>query len=672
MLSKVKRSFKLMKPLFDQKIYRNPVKTIKTLNSIQSRNFTKISKKTVKTLKNNFSQSPITPLQEKTSKIRNIAIIAHVDHGKTTMIDCLIKCLGHELDSERLMDKQQLEKEKGITISSKITSLKYKGYTINIVDTPGHQDFGGEVERVLSMVDGVLLLVCGSEGTKRQTRYVLEKAILNKLKPIVVVNKVDRDSTDIEKVEDSVINLICDMDVSEDYLEYKTLYSSAKQGWVINDIEDLGKKIKYKDMTFVLDQIIEEFECPKFEENEKDFSLLVSQVDRDKHFGKIIMGKVISGVAKVNDIFKIQNQKGEVIGEGKIARLIKKRGVEDYEIDEAIQGDLVGINGFENASLTDIITSSSEKIYIECPKIDPPLISVDILPNNSPFAGGDPSNKIALYAIKKRIEEEVERDGALNFEEGTGNTIRLFARGDLHISILLEKMRREGYELQATSPTILYKTINGKKYEPIELVKVQVQFDKVSQIMDKIMKRLGNIIENININEEYQLIEADIPSRGLLGFQMEVMAETKNDAKITTEFLEYQKHRGPLDLKPKNMLISSATGKVTTYGMKDLEKFGSFFVKPGNEVYKGQILGISRDFEMEINPCKMKRMTNIRAAGVDETIRLSPPKLFTIEEALGFIGGEEYLELVPNQIRLRKIELDSTLRKKYRKQSKNY
>lgn len=664
MLSKVKRSLKTLKHYFpkNSQISQNQ-KIFQTLLKSQKKTFSQLNtlKSLLKLQKNNFSK-------EKTKKIRNIAIIAHVDHGKTTMIDCLIKSLGYNLDSERLMDKQQLEKEKGITISSKITSLNYKDHTINIVDTPGHQDFGGEVERVLSMVDGVLLLVCGSEGTKRQTRYVLEKAILNKLKPIVVVNKVDRESTDIEKVEDSIINLICDMDVSEEYLEYKTLYSSAKQGWVIDDIEDLGKKERYRDMSFVLDQIIEEFESP-VSCGEKEFSMLVSQIDRDKHFGKIVIGKVVSGFAKVNDVFKIQNQNGDVVGEGKIARILKKRGVDDYEINEAIQGDLIGLNGFEKACLTDIITSSDKIVKIDCPKIDPPLLSVDILPNNSPFAGGDPSNKIALYAIKQRIEEECERDGALQFKEGLGNTIRIFARGDLHISILLEKMRREGYELQATSPTILYKTINGKKHEPIELIKVQIHFDKVSQIMDKIMKRLGNIRENININENYQLIEADIPSRGLLGFQMEVMAETKNDAKITTEFLNYELHRGRLDLKPKNMLISSATGKVTTYGMKDLERFGSFFVKPGHEVYKGQILGISHEFEMEINACKMKRMTNIRAAGFDEAVRLSPPKIFTIEEALGFIGGEEYLELVPSQIRLRKIELDSTLRKKTRKLS---
>ena len=611
----------------------------------------------------------IQTIDEGKSKIRNVAIIAHVDHGKTTLVDMLLKSSGQEILSERTMDSEELEKEKGITIIAKVTTLKYKEYTINIVDTPGHQDFGGEVERVLSMVDGVILLVCATEGTMRQTRFVLQKAIDHKLKPMVIINKVDRDTANVNDVENSIFDLFCSFNIPESYLEYETLYGSAKHGFITDNKNDIADKSKHKTMTMILDKIIENFTSPKTletSETYQTFNMQVNQLERDNIHGLLLRGKIDSGYAEIGSTVKVFDTDKNLISTEQISRIFKSVGKIRTEQERAIAGDIVTIAGVSKAKLTNLITSSNSPKDIHAPSIEPPLMSIDIIPNNSPFAGTNGSKKMSLYDIRIRLEEETEKDLALKIE-CFNNKIKLLGRGDLHLGVILEKMRREGYEFQTSCPTIECKEEKGELLEPLEEIIIEIKFNYISSVLEKVMSRNGTMLDSTNLSNDYQRLKINLCSRAAIGLHSELISETNNDVKFESNLIGYQPFDKNLKKARKNMLISCAEGKVTSYAMRDLERFGVYFIKPGTRVYKGQVVGISKDLEMEINPCKEKALKNVRTTEAEEKIFLSPPKTFTIEDAITFIGEDEYLEITPMFLRIRKIELESALRKKNKK-----
>ena len=516
------------------------------------------------------------------------------------------------------MDSGELEREKGITIESKVTSFMYKDYLINIVDTPGHQDFGGEVERVLSMVDGVLLLVCATEGTMRQTKYVMEKAYSHGLKLTLVVNKVDRSSTRIDEVEEEVLELLFDLNVDESYLEYKTFYSSAKLFAGFNDIQEVKEFIKdnkgkdindmavdptsNKGMGKILDYLIENITPPKcigtFEETPK---MLISQIEHDILFGKIVRGKIESGHIKIGDQLASYNSKRKLIERSKITKIFKSNGLYREEIQEAYAGDIVGISGFGKTGITDTISSAKEPFSINSPEIDKPMVCIEIIPNNSPGSGKAEGSKLAFSDIKARIQKETERDLALAMKVEGSTKVLLFGRGELHIGVVLEKMRREGYEIMATCPKITMKMINGVKMEPIEHLELICDLKYVSLVLDLLMSRQANILDQKPTGEEdYQQITCEIPTRGMLGLKMILQSESDNTITFEHNFLKWEEHKGGMEKKQKNSLISSCDGTATAYAINGLEKFGMFYVKPGQKIYTGQVVGISTDKEHNI------------------------------------------------------------------------
>ena len=603
----------------------------------------------------------------KQTKIRNLAIIAHVDHGKTTLVDSLLKAAGQGVDVERAMDSNELEQEKGITIVAKATSVFHKGYTINIIDTPGHQDFGGEVERVLSMVDGVLLVVCSTEGAMKQTKFVLKKAIIHGLKPIVVINKVDRPSSRINEVENDIFDLFCSETEDDKFLSYVTLYTSAKKGFVVDEKGKVKDESKHQDMSLILDKIIESLPSPKVEEDEqsyKNFKLLATQMDKDIIHGNLIRGKIESGFLEVGSALRVFDQNKNLIQSSIVSKLFVNLGMTRIEIQRAVAGDIVTIAGFDKAKLTHTFTTSEEPLSIPCTVLDPPLMSIEMIPNNSPFAGLNGAKKMSLFDLKQRLEEEADRDLALHFKANKSNNITLMGRGDLHIGVLLERMRREGYEFQITSPTIILKQEKGVTMEPFEVVKIEVKFTFIANLMDKILNRNATLIDSVNLPDDYQQVTVEMISRAAIGFNSELISETNNDVKYESKFMGYKEFDKLFKKSRRNVLICSTSGRVTSYAMRDLEKFGVFLIKPGHQVYGGQIIGVSKDREMEINPTREKHLSNVRNTESEEAIRLSPPKVFSIEEAMTFLLDDEYLEITPTQVRLRKIELTPALRKR--------
>lgn len=617
------------------------------------------------------TENVIKYIQEKNKKIRNLAIIAHVDHGKTTLVDSLLKAAGQGINMERAMDSNELEQEKGITIVAKSTSVLYKDYKINIIDTPGHQDFGGEVERVLSMVDSVLLVVCSSEGTMKQTKFVLKKAIMHGLKPIVVINKVDRPSSRIDEVENDIFDLFCSETDDDKFLSYVTLYTSAKKGFVVDNKAFANDLSKHQPMTLILDKIIESLPSPQIDDpltSHNVFKLLATQMERDVISGNLIRGKIYSGFVEPGSTLRVYDVNKTLIQTGIVSKMFINLGIERLEIRRAVAGDIVTLAGFEKARLTHSFTSLDVPFSIDCPKLDPPLMTIELIPNNSPFAGQNGAKKMSLFDLRTRLEEEAERDLALQIKSNTGNKVVILGRGDLHIGILLERMRREGYEFQITSPTIVLKQENGVTLEPQELITIDVKFTFMSILMEKVLNRNAILKDSVNLPDDYQRIIVELSSRAAIGFNSELISETNNDVKYESTFIGYKEYDKIFKKVRRNVLLASSTGKVTSYGMRDLERFGTFFIKPGNMIYKGQVIAISKDLEMEINPTKEKKLSNVRNTESEEAIRLIPPKIFTIEEAMTFILEDEYLEITPIQIRIRKIELNSELRKRYNKQ----
>ena len=609
-------------------------------------------------------------------KIRNIAIIAHVDHGKTTLVDALLKQTDLELNKTCAMDSGDLEREKGITIVAKVTSLSYKGHRINIVDTPGHQDFGGQVERSLSLVDGVLLVVCACEGIMKETRFVLEKAMEKGLKPIVFINKVDREAANITETENTVFDLFCSLTSDESQLDYTTFYGSGRSAFAVADRKDLANKPD--SMSPILDAILDLVPPPKAQYDpthdyvkDPKFLFQVAQIDRDQYFGKIARGRIEEGQISIGTPVKFFTNEGKAKGIGTITKITKAVGVQSYLMKTACAGDIISICGVEKATLGDVIVAGDLKVSYAGRKqtVDPPLLSVEIVANLSPFAGSNGATKVSFTEIAKRLEDEAEKDPALRVER-KGQKIRLFGRGDLHLGVVLENMRREGFEFEVNAPrTETKKDEKGFDLEPIEEITIELPHEKLSMLIEKLVARRAELLDSVQVDDKYQKVVAKIPSRGALGLNSELISDTNNDVKYDTHLVGYERVDGVFKKPRKPALTCSTTGSVTFYAMKHIEQWGSFFIKPGQKVFEGQVIGfcIEKDKEMNLNPCKEKHLTNVRSTEKEEHVTLTSAKTFTLEEAIGFVDQDELIEVSPAGIRLRKMELNADARRRNQK-----
>ncbi|CAD8060651.1 unnamed protein product [Paramecium primaurelia] len=598
---------------------------------------------------------------------RNVAIIAHVDHGKTTLVDALLRASGcaNEYDS---MDSNALEKEKGITILSKVTGVTFGGNKINIVDTPGHQDFGGEVERIMSMVDGVCLLVCATEGPMAQTRFVLQKALQSNLKPIVIINKVDRPSARPVEVEHEIFNLFCDLEAPSESLDYPLYFCSGKEGWVRKGSMEAEKQ----GLEDVLETIVETIPPPQIG-TESSFKMLVSQQESHPYYGKIVIGKIHQGEIKLNDKILAVDQQGKLVETAKVLKILRRYGMQQLEMARAVAGDIVQVAGFTNAIVTNTLNEMGKNDVIPSIPIDPPMISVSIGVNTGPLAGKE-GTKLNAQQIKERLMREGQSDVALQVmvkdKSDDSACVQLLGRGDLHLAILLENMRREGFEMQVSPPQIVTKKCpdTGKTLEPMEKVTIEIDQQYMTGLIDKMSQRKAIYEDCINIDKTRVKLIFSAPTRGLVGLRAELINDTRGTAIMQQQFLGYQEYRGTLKKNLKGAIISMAAGVCQGYALEDIQKFGPLFVKPGSKVYVGQVIGEHKlEQDIEVNPIREKKLTNVRTVLADEKISLFPPKVFTLEDVIAYIRDDELVEVTPKDLRIRKKELDSTLRKTQRK-----
>jgi GTP-binding protein len=604
----------------------------------------------------------------------SVAIIAHVDHGKTTLLDALLRDANKQAKAasgERVMDHNDLEKERGITIVSKATSFVHEGVTVNILDTPGHADFGAEVQRVMSMVDGVCLLVDAYEGPMAQTKYVLAKALQCGLKPIVVINKVDRPITRVEEVESEILDLFCELDASEDQLEYPTLYSSGKNGWAATTAEfgDQGQNMKP-----LLDAIVQHTPPPRAEP-EEPFRMLVSIMESDNsiHLGKVLVtGRVMSGSAPVGSKIKAMDAHGNVVEEGTMVKVMTRDGMSRRELPRAEAGGIVTIAGLENARVTHTVCDPSVTEPLASLPIDPPTISMFFSVNDSPLAGEERGNKLTTQQIKVRLDKELESNVAISVSKPVNaqrESYEVRGRGEMQLGILVENMRREGYELSVSPPQVLMKTIDGVQHEPAEEVMVDCHRDHMGLVMEAMVARKCDMVESEPQENDRQKMKFVGPTRGLVGFRIELVRASRGDAVITSLFHGYIPHCGRIKQVRKGVMVSTAPGTATSYTLAKLEARGILFIKPGDEIYEGQVVGeTNKADDMLCNPCKTKAVTNVRAAGKEDGIRLIPAVEFQLEEAMAYIENDELLEVTPKKVRIRKLTLEA---KKRRGESKS-
>ncbi|MGP1598797.1 translational GTPase TypA [Peptoanaerobacter stomatis] len=602
--------------------------------------------------------------------IRNIAIIAHVDHGKTTLVDALLKQSGifreNQEIQERVMDSNDLERERGITILSKNTAIHYKNAKINIIDTPGHADFGGEVERVLKMVNGVILVVDSFEGPMPQTRFVLKKALELNLPVLVCINKVDRPEGRAEEVVDEVLELLLELDESERYLDSHFIFASAIGGWATDDLS-----VKKDNMEDMYEAILKYMPAP-----EGDFDappkMLISTIDYNEYIGRIGVGKVESGIIKVNQEMLLmnhldENKKVKV----KIGKLYEYDGLKRVEVSEAKMGSIVAISGIEDLQIGDTLTDPSNPNTIEFVNISEPTIAMTFSVNDSPFAGQE-GKFVTSRQIKDRLQKELNTNISLRVEEtDSADAFKVSGRGELHLSILMETMRREGYEFQVSKPEVLFKTdINGKKLEPMEIAVIDVPEEFMGSVMEKMGLRKGEMKNMIQSKGGYVRLEFSIPTRGLIGYRSEFLTDTKGNGIINTLFDKYDEYKGAIETRSRGSLVAFESGVAVTYGLYNAQERGILFVEPGEKVYSGQVVGLNaRPEDIDVNVCKRKQATNMRASGSDDALRLSPAKKMSLEETLEFIDDDELIELTPISMRIRKRILDKAQRAKAR--SKN-
>lgn len=592
--------------------------------------------------------------------IRNIAIIAHVDHGKTTLVDKMLLAgqlfRANESVGELMLDSNELERERGITILSKNVSIEYKGVKINIIDTPGHADFGGEVERVLNMADGVLLLVDAFEGPMPQTRFVLQKALEIGLQPIVVINKVDKPNCRPDEVQEAVFDLMFNLEATEDQLDFPTVYGAAKKGWMSEDWKN-----ETEDITYLLDQILEHIPAPTRLEGTPQ--MLVTSLDYSSYVGRIAIGRVHRGVIRENSEVSLVKRDGS-ISKSRIKELYEFVGFGRRRALEVGSGDICAIVGVDGFEIGDTIADPIEPEALKPIAIDEPTMSMVFTINNSPFFGRD-GKFVTSRHIHDRLMKELDKNLALRVERSTETDLwTVFGRGVLHLSVLIETMRREGYELQVGQPRVIFKEIDGVRCEPIEDMTISVPEEYASKMIDSVTRRKGELTVMDTRNDRIHL-EFSIPSRGIIGLRSLLMTLSAGEAVVAHRFNSFQPYRGEIEKRENGSMISMDTGTSVAYGMDKLKDRGVFFVFPGEDVYAGQVVGESnKEGEMVINVNKTKKLTNVRASGTDDKATLPPPVLFSLEEALEYIKEDEYVEVTPKHMRMRKIILDENERKR--------
>ena len=596
-------------------------------------------------------------------KLRNIAIIAHVDHGKTTLIDSIMKQSGMFRDNqsvdERIMDSGDLEKERGITILAKPTSIQWKDTRINIIDTPGHADFGGEVERVLSMTDGVILLTDAAEGPMPQTKFVLSKALAQGLKPIVIINKVDRPDARPDAVIDEVFDLFVSLDATDAQLDFPILYAAGRDGWCIKELDEPKENLHA-----LLDLILDYVEPPKVETN-KPFAMLSTLLDSDPYLGRCLVGRVEQGTAKVNDTVKAINLDGEQIESGRLTKLFKFEGTQRTPVEEVQTGDIICIAGLARASVADTICNPDVITPISSTPIDPPTMSITITVNDSPLSGLE-GKKVTSTVIRERLLAEAETNVAISFSENDNkDAFEIGGRGELQLGVLVETMRREGYELTVSRPHVVYKIDeNGNKLEPVEEVIIDVDDGYASTVIDSMNKRKAEMLDMRNSSGKTRLI-FKAPSRALIGYQSKFLTDTRGTGVINRLFNSYGPHKGEIATRRNGALISTQTGVAVAYAIFNLQDRGVMFIDPQTKVYQGMIVGEhNRPNDLEINILKGKQLTNVRASGTDEAVKLVTPRKMSLEQMMSYINDDEVLEVTPENLRLRKQYLDPHARKK--------
>ncbi|PJB70645.1 MAG: translational GTPase TypA [Alphaproteobacteria bacterium CG_4_9_14_3_um_filter_47_13] len=596
-------------------------------------------------------------------KLRNIAIIAHVDHGKTTLIDSIMKQSGmfregQKVD-ERLMDSNDLEKERGITILAKCTSVKWDDIRINIIDTPGHADFGGEVERVLGMTDGVILLIDAAEGPLPQTKFVLGKALALKLRPIVIINKIDRADARSEEVLNEVFDLFVSLDASDEQLDFPTLYASGRDGWSVRDLSEPRENLHS-----LLETVISHVPPPQVEEG-KPFAMLATLLSYDPYLGRCLTGRVVHGSAKVNENVKAMSLDGKTLETGRLTKLLTFEGTNKVPVDQVHAGDIICIAGLTEASVADTICHPDVTTPLEATPIDPPTMAVSISVNDSPFAGQE-GKKVTSTVIRERLLSEAETNVAITFGESEGKDVfEIGGRGELQLGVLIETMRREGFEMIVSRPRVLLREENGQTLEPIEEVIIDVDEEYSSTVIDAMNRRKADMTDMRSSGAGKTRITFLAPSRGLIGYQSRFLTDTRGTGVINRLFHSYAPYKGDIPQRRNGALISNDTGTAVAYAIFNLQDRGVMFIGHQTPVYQGMIVGEhSRDNDLEINVLKGKKLTNMRASGTDEAVTLTPPRRMSLEEMMAYVNEDELLEVTPKNLRLRKKFLCPNERKR--------
>ena len=601
--------------------------------------------------------------------LRNFAIIAHVDHGKTTLVDGLLRQTGAVRDNqqvaERAMDSGDLERERGITILAKCTSVEYGGTRFNIVDTPGHADFGGEVERILSMVDGVLLLVDAAEGPMPQTKFVTGKALDLGLRPIVVINKVDRPDQRADTVLDEVFDLFAGLDADEDQLDFPVMYASAKEGWAAGDPDGP------RDSLTPLFEVIRDHVPPPGAEPDGHFAMLATTLEADPYLGRVLTGKIASGRVATNMTVKALSRTGDVLEETRLTKLLAFRGLERAPVESAEAGDIVALAGFQKATVADTLCAAEAEDALEARPIDPPTLAMTFANNDSPLAGTE-GDKVTSRVIGDRLRAEAEGNVAIRVTRtGDENTFEVAGRGELQLAVLIETMRREGFELSISRPRVVYREDeNGNRMEPVEEVTIDVDEEFSGPVVEKLGRRRAELVEMKTGERGKRRLVFMAPSRALIGYHGEFMTDTRGTGVLNRVFSGYARYKGAIDARRNGVLISLENGKAVAYALWNLEERGPMFIGAGEKVYGGMIIGEhSRGGDLEVNPLKAKQLTNIRAAGKDDAVDLTKPIEMTLDKAIAYIGDDELVEVTPESVRLRKRHLDPHERKRHAKKA---
>lgn len=597
----------------------------------------------------------------KREDIRNIAIIAHVDHGKTTLVDALLRQSNifheHERLEERVMDSNDLEKERGITILSKNTSVRFKDHKINIVDTPGHADFGGEVERVLRMVDSVLLVVDSYEGPMPQTKFVLKKALELGHMPIVVINKIDKRDARPNDVINEVFDLFLELGATDEQCDFTVIYASAREGFAKLELEDESTT-----MMPLFDTILEKVKAPEGD-LEGPLQMLVSTLDSSDYVGKLAIGKIQRGRIRKNMNVAIINKEGKITKKS-ASTIYLNQGLQRVETQEASLGDIVAIAGLGDVSIGDTVADAQDPEGLPFMHIDEPTLSMNFMVNDSPFAGRE-GDFVTSRHIRDRLMKEIETNVSMRVNELSPDTFEVSGRGELHLSILIETMRREGFELQVSKPTVIYKEEDGKKQEPMEYLTIDVPEDYVGAVMEKLGTRKAEMVNMTSAVNGYTRLEFDIPARGLIGFRSELMTDTRGNGIMNHVFKGYGPYKGDIAQRSRGSLIVFETGEAITYGLYNAQERGTLFIGAGTQVYAGMICGeCSRAEDIEVNVCRKKHLSNTRSSGADDALKLTTPRAMTLENCLEFINNDELVEVTPKNIRMRKRILDPTMRKR--------